>query len=315
MAAEDDAGQYAIWQALASNIEQGDEIVFDITYGLRHQPVVASFSLMLLRWSHKITGMNLYYGAAELKQNTRDQQEYCPVISVDFCHKLTSACEAIATWEATGHYEALGKELMLGKKFDNTLAKVAFADEVNRPEELDAQKLKKRILAASYPLNVPAEVLIPPLEKSLDLASEPRMDKQFIRKAKAAHKIGQHFKAVAYLYESILMAWMYGQNPNRDRKGYLNYHSRNGAKKFLEDEYDEGHYICPGDKIIFMKITYLRNGVLHGTISTHAEWSVEDCITNENLLNDLFQKGVDLYDKIANINSGGSSRDRPTQVP
>jgi len=308
--AENDAGQRAIWQALHSIIEPEDEIVFDVTYGLRHQPIVAAFSLMLLRWSHKITKMSLFYGARELQGS----QPYCPVVCVDFCRELVAACEAIASYEETGHYEPLGKLLKMPGDFDQQLSEVAFADEVNRPKQEEAGKLKGRLQAADKQgkLQAPAQVLVPRLESALDLATEPRVDRKFYEKAVVAHGKKQHFKAVAYLYEAILMAWMYCQNPRRQEREYITFGARKKAKQKLEEE---DSFADSSEFTLFMKITYLRNGVLHGTRSTHEQWAVEDEIEDERRFVDLFEKGCHLYKKVANITPFPGTGSRPTQVP
>lgn len=79
--------QKKIFAALLEAIEDGNDVVFDVTHGLRNQPIITSFALMYLRWLRNVKNVEFYYGALELKGE---------VVKLDFCQELLEATEAVA---------------------------------------------------------------------------------------------------------------------------------------------------------------------------------------------------------------------------
>ncbi len=294
--AEEESEQTKVWSAMEQHVKQGDEVIFDITHSLRHFAVISTFSVMLLRELRGIENVDFYYGALELTSG-----EISHVIHIPICEQLSKASQAIATHKLTGDFRSLGQCLKVSTNFDDRLEKVAYADELNRPEEELAQQLLDEMPNAQ---NFLGDVLKPRLKQSLEWVAGKGLDRQYRQKAQAAFDCGQYFKAIAYLYEAMLMAQMYFLN--KERKDYLDHGQREIARKDLKDRKTYQSLFPTQIKLAldtYYQIEFLRNAVLHGTEAEGRPQSpdVERAIRHAPVLIVMLQNGFILFDELAGL--------------
>ena len=302
--------QQRIWHALLDYVHKGDEVVFDITHGFRHFPVIATFSLMLLRQLRGVQKVDFYYGAFDMAETDGPEKGIAPVVRVPICQQLSDAAQAVATHDFTGDYRALGGCLQMDGAFDEQLDKVAYADELNRPKKEKADDLLKQLQSKGGFL---ATALKPELQESLSWVAHSRLDQQYHRKAQSALDCGQYFKALAYLYEALLLAQMVAVKARRPDIQWLDHRLRNRAKQELELEqtYLTRRLVLNEEdaKVVrntFVQIAFLRNSVLHGTETRNTGNEKDNAIRinqaingDEPLLREILNNGFDLYDLIA----------------
>lgn len=267
--------QLKVWEALDLCVPDKAHIVMDITHGFRHQPVVATFMLMLLRWLKEVKSVELYYGAFEMKGNLPS----CPVLKLDLCNELLEVTEAIATYQNTGNYQPIGELLSTDKQFNTDLREVVFAGEMNLQARNAAHRLQA-VLSSSQQDNDPIKVvlknlLMEPLEWLAGVSLAARMG----HKSWFAFKHGQYFKAIALLWEAIIIAGceLY-RIPNP-----MEYRSRSDAEKALY------RHLSSEQADILRDVEGLRNSVLHGTHSNRA--TVADALRSPSKFKKIFKAG------------------------
>jgi CRISPR-associated Csx2 family protein len=273
--------QLKVWQALDQAIKPKDHVVMDITHGFRHQPIVTTFMLMLLRWLREIQSVELYYGAFEMKGNL----PACPVLKLDLCNELLEVTEAIATYQNTGNYQRLGELLNFGKPFNVDLREVVFAGETNRQARNAAHRLQTA-LEEPEDIDPISQVLIDHLSEPLQWLAGESLAARMGHKALFAFEHGQYFKAIALLWEAIRIAAcdLY-KIPN-----IMEYTSRARAEEKLYDKRSAD------EQEVLRDVEGLRNSVLHGT---HANRElVADALQSPSKFKRIFKAGYHLLDTL-----------------
>ena len=275
-----DESQNKVYQALLETVGENDEIVLDITHGLRHQPALASFMVMFLRWLRNVKTVEIYSGVLDMNQQ---------VVKLDLCSDLLKASEAVATYRATGNFGLIGKSLELGAEFETNLEKLVFANEVNRADRLTPQKLKKTIGENAEKFSALQNSLNPILAESLQWSEQGNFTKRMSHRAKHAFEHKQFFQAIALLWESLLIAGCHKFNIANP----TNHNSRVEAENMLYEELDFE------DGRILRKVECLRNAVMHGTSpSGHLAGDVTKALNDENEFNLLFNHGFSLLQSL-----------------
>jgi len=272
--------QKKIFESLLETVEDGNKVVFDVTHGLRNQPIITSFALMYLRWLRNVTNVELYYGAFELKGE---------VVKLDFCQEILEATEAVAIFEQTGNFQRIGEQINLSETFRQNLETLAFSDEMFRLKPGVAQKVKNELTSQETSLqNEPLKSsLADKLKESLKWSDENLYAKRLKEKAIREFNHQQYFKAVASLWEAVLIAGCNKfslQNLN-DKK------DRNEAENQLYDffksktEFDD-----------LRNLEHLRNAVLHGSDSDSR--TIRKAVGNVEEFKKIFENGLLLIDEI-----------------
>lgn len=277
--------QQLVYKALFETIGDNDEIIFDITHGLRHQPVLASFMIMLLRWLKNIKSVDMYYGAFELKGDN----SYCPVLKLPLANKLLQSTEAVAIFEQTGNYRKLGEALELSQATNEHLEKLFFGDEMHKTKIGAAQNIKKEVKEKEDTFNQIELELAKKLESSLEWESESHLSKRWKTKAVFEFDRQQYFKAIAWLWEAVLIAACEQFSiPNP-----LKHDSREIAEKTLKDKLNQSQLD------VFWTLKNLRNAVLHGSESQSDE--VKRATESINEFSKVFGNALRLFDEIRKL--------------
>ena len=274
--------QQMIFEALLKSVKIGNNVVFDVTHGLRNQPIITSFALMYLRNLRNVKNVEFYYGASELKGE---------VVKLNYCNEILEAIESAAIYKQTGNYRQTGKQLGISESFQNGLDYVAYTDETLKPQKDKAKILLSECRKAN--LNPIKKSLSDKLCEALAWANESSTALVWKKKAETAFQREQYFKAVAMLWESILIA-------ECERFGVSNssdHDEREKADKRLQKRLqDAGKRSYSKEKDDFWHLKNLRNTILHGTKTSDVK--VQKAIDCFNDFENIFDEGTNLFDKI-----------------
>lgn len=300
--ATEESSQNKIFSALLENINEGDKVVFDVTHGLRNQPIITSFVVMYLRYLKNITDVKFYYGAKDLDGK---------VFKLDFCNELLKATEAVAIFEQTGNYEQIGKNLKLPNAFNHNLEKLVFSDEINRTNPVTPQQLSEEISKADFA----------PLQKSLSdkfktplhWASKETLSNRLRHKALFALKRKQYHKAVSLLLEADIVAYGEVCGIPEIANNLETHDARKKAEKEMIGEWDARMRVYTGgvlnnaERQVMLNLKKLRNAIAHGTDAQGIEpeaINAQNALDDENVLKQTFNDGDDLFIKIAKCEIG-----------
>jgi len=241
--------QQKIARALFDHVPRGNDIIFDISHGFRHQPVIATYVVSLMRWTHAVRNVSFFSGVWEARQN-----DVAPVVELPICQELVEAAEAAAVLDVTGNYEPVAQRLGL----DASLA--WFMESTN--QLANARKPAKQ-LADSYldGADIVQAELARLLRDRLQWASHGTFAARCRESAGAALEHGDYVRAAILAYEAIIsqcLQLLY-------RGDLFNYEHREAAEQELFNR-------LSGDDRRNLKILqWTRNACAHGTRSNQAE--------------------------------------------
>lgn len=282
--ATDETSQNKIFSSLLEVIKDKDKVVFDVTHGLRNQPIVTSFIVMYLRYLKNITDVKFYYGAKELNGK---------VIKLNFCKELLQATEAVAIYEQTGNYEQIGKQLKLSDDFNDNISKTLFADEMHKADKEIPLKIIDTLENTNFDSKPISKSMADFLIKAFSWAKNDSYAERLKEKAKKAFEKGQYFKAIASLWESLGVISCdvakkneYGQPINSN-----NFKQRNWAVKRRE-----GYKLLNDNENQLKNIEHLRNTVLHG--SDDKNQKIQEATQDLSNFERIFKGGLIVFEKI-----------------
>lgn len=275
-----------IFKALLDNIEEGNKVVFDVTNGLRNQPIITSFVLMYLRYLRNITDVKFYYGAKDLNGE---------VFELDFCDQILKATEAVAIYEQTGNYEQIGCQIDSETDFINKIRQLTFDDEMHRATPELPNELKNRLDTSNFEDPVKFS-LSERLKDALGWSDDIEYAKRLYRKAIINKEKRQYFKAVAFIYEAIAIASCLvvktrENNIPLDTGNYLDRkYALNDTNSGITTRLD----FSTNGKLSSLKT--LRNAILHGT-DTNAN-QIAAAISDEAKFIKVFEGGEMVFEDI-----------------
>lgn len=286
--ASDTDSQKRLFETLLNYINSGDNLVFDVTHGLRNQPIIASFVLMYLRWLRNINDIDFYYGAIDLGGE---------VVKLDFCKEILKATEATAIFKETGNFVSIGKCLNVGEEFNSDLEKINFADEMNRTDTRLAKKAISKIRTSeSSPLH---SSLSDELMKAVKWSEQSSLAQKLKHKSAEAFDHKQFLKSISLLHEAIFVAYGEKYLPKENLR-LETYKDRKIAREKLESAI-EGK----SDEQILKNIGKLRNSIIHGTDANGREEEAKiarEAIVDEIKFRKIFKEGQKLLNRILSNN-------------
>lgn len=277
--------QNKIFESLLDVIKYEDKIVFDVTHGLRNQPIITSFVIMYLRYLKNITDVRFYYGAKDLKGE---------VVELAFCNELLKATEAVAIYEQTGNYEQIGRQLKLTNNFDADISKALFADEMHKADKETPIRIIEKLGQTNFdnqPLN---ESLANFLKKALSWARNDSFAERLKEKAENAFKNGQYFKAIASLWESlgVVSCDVAKKNEHGNQIDPNDFKQRNWAVKRRE-----GYTLQSDNDNQLKNVEHLRNTVLHGSVDKKEK--IQEATQDLSKFERIFKGGLIVFEKIS----------------
>lgn len=95
---------WTIFEKVLENIDEGDHVWFDITYGLRALPVAAVLALTFARHAKRFTFEGLLYGAFDAQDKNTNT---APVFDLTTMLTLPAWSESLAEWKRTGRADGI----------------------------------------------------------------------------------------------------------------------------------------------------------------------------------------------------------------
>ncbi len=281
--AADSVSNNAIFREILDSVNDKDRVVFDVTHGLRHQPIITSSVIMYLRYLKNITDVEFYYGAKDLDGK---------VIKLDFCNELLKATEAVAIFEQTGNYEQIGKQLKMTNGFDTDISKALFADEMHKADKETPSRIIEKLEQTNFdnkPLN---ESLANFLKKALSWARNDSFAERLKEKAENAFKNGQYFKAIASLWEGLGVAScdVAKKNEHGNQIDPNDFKQRNWAVKRRE-----GYRLQEDNDNQLKNVEHLRNTVLHGSVDKKEK--IQEATEDLSKFEKIFKGGLVVFEK------------------
>lgn len=117
-----EAEAWKLFECIAEHIPDGEQVIFDITHGLRSLPMLGFLALSYLKVVKKIDVAHVYYGALDLTPRGGDRP-LTPVIELTPLVSLLDWAQAVNRFQDTGDAR-LFRPLMSGPR-DPSLSKVA----------------------------------------------------------------------------------------------------------------------------------------------------------------------------------------------
>lgn len=267
--------QQQIAQALFEYIPQGNDVAFDISHGFRHQPVIATFIISLMRWTHHIQHVSFYSGVFEARQG-----DVTPVLELPICQKLVEATEAAAILDATGNYErvarCLGRDAELAWFLENT-------NQLGNART-QAQQLRK---SATPNADVVDDQLMALLNDRLQWSVQGTFADRVQQSACMALNRSDYFRAIILSYEAILIRAGQLLYSTADP---MSYETREQAESVLFSR------LTVADRDLLSDLRHTRNACAHGTRAGRA--SVQQTLQNPQDFRNLIQRAFDLFGRL-----------------
>lgn len=268
--------QQQIAKALFDNIEPGNEIVLDITHGFRHQPVIASLIVSMMRWTHCIEQVSMYSGVFEARQG-----DVTPVLELPICQKLVDATEAAAILDVTGNYERVSSYLNL----DAELA--WFLENTNQLGQARNPVTQLEIPITTDIIDVQLNAL---LQERLLWVRQNSYAERVLQSASTAIDRGDYFRSIILTFEGILIRAGQLLFPNEDP---LNYLTRQKAENSLFER------LLNNDRNLLKDLQHTRNACAHGTRSDRV--GVQQVLKSPTAFRNLIERAFDLFHRMPQI--------------
>ena len=102
---------WEIFEKLTSQIDDGDEVSFDITHGLRSIPFLVFLAAAFLKSAKQVTIEGIYYGASELRQDSEGNSRPAPIIDLSEFVTLLDWLNASEQFREFGNASELARQL------------------------------------------------------------------------------------------------------------------------------------------------------------------------------------------------------------
>jgi len=270
--------QMQIAKALFENIPRDNDIVFDISHGFRHQPVIATFLISLMRWTHHIRSVRFFSGVFEARQG-----DVTPVLEMPICQELVHATEAAATLALTGNFEPLAR--CLGRDAEMAW----FLENTNQLGNARRYAQNLQIDTTGHADLVRSQ-LAELLHERLQWAKGDQFAERVLESARTALDRKDYFRAIVLGYEALLIRAGRILYPNADP---LSYQSRLDAEKALFDR------LTGDDRELLMDLQHTRNACAHGTRSDRA--SVQQILGRPQEFRSLVARALTLFDRLPQL--------------
>lgn len=255
--------------------DNAQEVFLDVTHAFRHFPLIAAFTLPVLKYVKNFNNLILIYGKLSKSQ-------YSPVYFLDIPSELLKLLEAISLTENCGNFEKFSEIFN-----DNLFSELYLKTETNQPiSQKNVSKLENKIRNTKNIYQTIASEII-----NKDVIPSLTGDKLEIRMAKRAVFFAerkQFLKAYTLIYEALTTGLI--------RKYNL------GDPENIKDRENlkVNNYLSKEDSRIYHTIRQIRNFIAHGQ-HPKGRYSSEiiNALNNEEKLRYWILQGKKLLDKLS----------------
>lgn len=264
--------------------DEKTKIVLDITHAFRHMPVIIAFSLMVLKYIKNISNIIVYYGALDMKRFMNN--DYVPVLKIDFINTLVSYVENLATFNNSAYFVDLLDLLGISET-----GQTYFWLEMNRQPKSQlieiTQKLSDISMEEGYTANIAGYI-----NRELQPLIGATLDRRMVERAKFFFNKKQYLKALILLYEALILE--IGRKHGFSNS--LDYSQRKKIRKYIDENKKNSRIIfkTKEQRKIYEDLEYTRNAAVHGSACRGTQDNVEHLQNFER----LFNQGLELYENI-----------------
>ncbi|MDQ7005480.1 MAG: TIGR02221 family CRISPR-associated protein [Ghiorsea sp.] len=241
----DEQEQTAILSALAADVDEGDDVMTDVTHGFRSLPMLAMMAAFYLEAVRGTSIQGIYYGMLELSRETG----ITPVVQLDGLLKFGRWIGALQQFEKDGDYSVfspLFKES--GVPHSKALADAAFFERITDARHA-SQKISTVQPAFAKIKELPIATLFSDtLSKRMNWFRKPTFSEKEAELAHAYFKRRDYLRALIFTQEALI-----SREVEREGDGLDNHDRREEAREYLNQEQK------------FRALGHLRNQMAHGT--------------------------------------------------
>lgn len=257
--AEDEAQQLSLLRALADWVQPGDELVLDVTHGLRHLPMLMLAAAHYLERVRRVTVRSILYGAVELRAH---HDGVAPVLDLTGLLRVLDGVQALSGYDASGDYGELADIAGRTPGRGEHLRRAAFFERTTNPvrarQEIAAMQGLLRDAAPADPLG---ELFEAELGERLAWARSPRRHQWEAALARESLGRRDYLRAAIYAQEALISATV-------DHTRIDDYEMRESCRLELQAGDDDAR-----------RLFRIRNAMAHGLrpadLSTRSELADE----------------------------------------
>lgn len=243
--------QLALVEHLARHIAPGAEIVFDITHGFRHLPLIGMTAMHYLTHARRCRIQGIYYGLYDPDSGD------APVIALDGLLRIQEISEALAQSHTRGTLTPLSRALDDAELPDLDQATFLL-------DTMQLSRSKKACDAVIQDLHetdrpllrIARDELESALTHNISLASAYHTRQHAL--GLNALRAGDYTTCATMLLEALITAALQANNPRADVN---NYDQRIEARSWLHQRLRRDH---PDDYRAYITLSSVRNALAHG---------------------------------------------------
>jgi CRISPR-associated Csx2 family protein len=280
--AQDEAGQVALLSRLAEWAGRDDELVLDVTHGLRHLPMLMLVAAHYLERVRGAKVSEIYYGALELTPQDGDT----PVLKLSGLLRLLDWVQALAAYDASGDYGAfpdLLRQAGLPQEITETMKNAAFFERTMRPGQAKGQLRRVLDRLDDSILDPPAKLFVPVLRERLAWIEGEHYYLRQKNQALRLLEVRDYRGAAMSAFEAFISKQV------QERDGDIsNFNDRESAKSAFEED------AAGGNQALFSAyrdLRDLRNALSHGDVQSRKE--VQGALSSEALLIKFLRDRID----------------------
>lgn len=202
--AEDEVQQLSLLRALADWVQPGDELVLDVTHGLRHLPMLMLAAAHYLERVRRVTVHSILYGALDLRARHGDA---APVLDLTGLLHVLDGVQGLAAYDASGDYGELADVAGSGANRGEHLRRAAFFERTTNPvrarQEIAALQGLMRDTPTADPLG---ELFDAELTDRLGWTRSPQRHQWEAALARESLKRRDYLRTAIYAQEALISA-------------------------------------------------------------------------------------------------------------
>ncbi|MEH8024716.1 TIGR02221 family CRISPR-associated protein, partial [Gallibacterium anatis] len=188
---------------ILSLFKPGDDVVLDITHGLRHLPLLIQQVVTLLPMVRETKILGVYYGALDLTK-----EDVTPVMRLDKLTMINEWSSLLKQYDRTGNialFSPLFEEVGVPKEIIDDLNSASFFQQTNNVKKAQnyiknfITKIKK--VESEYPL---LSLLLPSLISKLEQVGKGKIWQQKFEWAKTSLECRDYVRAALFAYEAFI---------------------------------------------------------------------------------------------------------------
>ncbi|MFA7667749.1 MAG: TIGR02221 family CRISPR-associated protein [Burkholderiaceae bacterium] len=270
--AKDAEEQSMILKRMAESVQDGENIVLDVTHSFRHLPMLALVAARYLTHVRKVSVGEIYYGAFHMKDP--DTHEV-PVLKLGHLLKMLDWSEALAIYDQSGDYGVFASLLHddgMDEASARMLSRGAYYERCNNPV-LARESLSSALGAIDQHKGTLGQLFRTALTQRISWFRKGRRADWELALSDRYLEKRDYLRTLIYMFESLASHAVHSEGGNAN-----DYDSRAVALKRIRDK-----------RSSIKSLTSLRNTMVHGVRPTERSKNDERILRDETLLRERLQ--------------------------